>query len=42
MGGPSAAVGVDDSARGMVDVMLAQRNARNHLFLDYTGKPIDW
>lgn len=42
MGGASAAVSVEDSARGMVDVMLAQRSAHKHLFLDYTGKPIDW
>lgn len=42
MGGPSAAVSVEDSARGMVDVMLARRTAHDHLFLDYTGKPIDW
>jgi len=42
MGGPSAAVSVEDSARGMVDVMLAQRGAHKHLFLDYTGKSIDW
>ena len=42
MGGPSAAVGVEDSARGMVDVMLAERGAHQHKFLDYTGKAIDW
>lgn len=42
MGGPSAAVSVDDSAHGMVDVMIAQRGAHRHLFLDYTGKPIEW
>ncbi len=42
MGGPSAAVSVEESARGMVDVMLARRGAHRHLFLDYTGKPIEW
>jgi NAD(P)-dependent dehydrogenase (short-subunit alcohol dehydrogenase family) len=42
MGGPSAAVSVEDSARGMVAVMLGRRGAHQHLFLDYTGKPIDW
>jgi NAD(P)-dependent dehydrogenase (short-subunit alcohol dehydrogenase family) len=42
MGGPSAAVSVEDSARGMTDVMLAQRGAHRHLFPDYTGKSIDW
>ena len=42
MGGPSAAVSVEDSARGMADVMIAQRGAKQHLFLDYTGKAIEW
>lgn len=42
MGGPTAAVSVDDSARGMTDVMIAQRGAKQHLFLDYTGKSIEW
>lgn len=42
MGGPSAAVSVTDSARGMVDVMLSKRGAHQHLFLDYTGKAIEW
>ncbi len=42
MGGPSAAVSVEDSARGMTEVMLANRGKHEHLFLDYTGKSIDW
>jgi len=42
MGGPSAAVSVEDSAKGMVEVMLARRGAHQHLFLDYTGKAIEW
>jgi NAD(P)-dependent dehydrogenase (short-subunit alcohol dehydrogenase family) len=42
MGGSSAAVSVEDSARGMVEVMTAQAGKHQHLFLDYTGKPIEW
>jgi NAD(P)-dependent dehydrogenase (short-subunit alcohol dehydrogenase family) len=42
MGGPGAAVSVGDSARGMVDVMVAERGGRHHAFLDYTGKSIAW
>ncbi|MGE4046407.1 MAG: SDR family NAD(P)-dependent oxidoreductase, partial [Acetobacteraceae bacterium] len=42
MGGPSAAVSVEDSARGMVEVMLSQRGGHQHRFLDYLGKDIAW
>jgi NAD(P)-dependent dehydrogenase (short-subunit alcohol dehydrogenase family) len=42
MGGPGAAVSVADSARGMVDVMLAERGGRHHAFFDYTGQSIAW
>ncbi|HVZ07245.1 SDR family oxidoreductase [Rhodopila sp.] len=42
MGGPGAAVSVEDSARGMVDVMLAQQGRHHHVYLDYQGKEIAW
>ncbi len=42
MGGPIAAVGVEDSARGMVEVMLSQQGGHRHRFLDYLGKEIAW
>lgn len=42
MGGSGAAVSVEDSARGMVDVMLAERGRQHHVFVDYTGKQIAW
>ncbi len=42
MGGPSAAVSVEDSAAGMVKVIEAQSGAKQHHFLDYTGKELPW
>jgi NAD(P)-dependent dehydrogenase (short-subunit alcohol dehydrogenase family) len=42
MGGPSAAVSVEDSAKGMVDVMLAERGKHRHRFVDYQGREIAW
>ena len=42
MGGPSAAVSVEDSARGMVDVMEREKGRPGHRFLDYTGATIPW
>ncbi len=42
MGGPSAAVSVEDSARGLVTVMLAQQGSHHHVFIDYQGKEIPW
>ena len=42
MGGSGAAVSVEDSARGMVDVMLRARGRQGHSFLDYTGKELSW
>jgi NAD(P)-dependent dehydrogenase (short-subunit alcohol dehydrogenase family) len=42
MGGPSAAVSVEDSARGMVDILIAQKGRQHHAFLDYMGKEIAW
>lgn len=42
MGGQSAAVSVEDSARGMVTVMLAQQGKHHHAYVDYLGKEIPW
>lgn len=42
MGGQSAAVSVEDSARGMVTVMLAQQGKHHHVYIDYLGKEIPW
>lgn len=41
MGGPSAPVGVDESVRGLVDVLEARRNP-GHLYLDYQGRELPW
>lgn len=42
MGGPSAAVSVEDSARGMVDVMTREAGRHEHRYLDYRGEEIPW
>jgi NAD(P)-dependent dehydrogenase (short-subunit alcohol dehydrogenase family) len=42
MGGSSAAVSVEDSTRGMVDVIMREKGSHRHAFLDYTGKEIAW
>jgi NAD(P)-dependent dehydrogenase (short-subunit alcohol dehydrogenase family) len=42
MGGPDAAVSVEDSAAGIVTVLEQQSGAHQHMFLDYTGKPLPW
>jgi NAD(P)-dependent dehydrogenase (short-subunit alcohol dehydrogenase family) len=42
MGGPSAAVSVEDSTAGMVKVIEQQAGAHKHRFLDYTGKELPW
>jgi NAD(P)-dependent dehydrogenase (short-subunit alcohol dehydrogenase family) len=42
MGGASAAVTVEDSAAGIVQVIERQAGAHKHLFLDYTGKELAW
>jgi NAD(P)-dependent dehydrogenase (short-subunit alcohol dehydrogenase family) len=42
MGGSGAPVRVDESARGMVDVMVKSAGSRRHAFLDYQGKEIAW
>jgi NAD(P)-dependent dehydrogenase (short-subunit alcohol dehydrogenase family) len=42
MGGPSAAVSVEDSTAGMVKVIEAKSGAHKHLFIDYQGQEIPW
>jgi NAD(P)-dependent dehydrogenase (short-subunit alcohol dehydrogenase family) len=42
MGGEAAAVSVEDSAAGIVQVIDKQRGVHKHLFLDYTGKELPW
>jgi NAD(P)-dependent dehydrogenase (short-subunit alcohol dehydrogenase family) len=42
MGGPSAAVSVEDSSAGVVAVMEAQSGAHQHRFLSYTGEELPW
>jgi hypothetical protein len=41
MGGPAAPLSVEQSAKGMADVIERYRGPE-HQFLDYTGKTIDW
>jgi NAD(P)-dependent dehydrogenase (short-subunit alcohol dehydrogenase family) len=42
MGGSGAPVRVDESARGLVDIILKAAGSRRHAFLDYQGKEIAW
>lgn len=42
MGGPNAAVSVEDSARGLVEVIEREKGKPGHRFLDYTGAEIPW
>ncbi len=42
MGGPSAPVGVEDSARGLVSVIERERGKHHHAFLDFTGAAVAW
>jgi NAD(P)-dependent dehydrogenase (short-subunit alcohol dehydrogenase family) len=42
MTGHSAAVSVEDSAHGMVNVMIRDQAKHHHAFVDYTGKEIAW
>ncbi len=42
MGGPSAAVSVEDSTRGIVDVIERERGTSTHKYLDYQGNTIPW
>ncbi len=42
MGGSGAPVSVDESAEGMVNVLLNATGSRRHAFVDYQGKEIAW
>ena len=42
MGGQSAAVSVEDSAAGILQVIEQQAGAHHHRFLDYTGRELAW
>ena len=42
MGGPSAAVSIEDSVRGIADVLERERGSGQHKFLDYQGNAIPW
>ncbi len=42
MGGPSAPVGVAESARGLVGVIERERGLHHHAFIDFTGKTVAW
>ena len=42
MGGPGAPVSVEQSARGIVDVLERERGRRGHRFVDYKGAEIPW
>jgi NAD(P)-dependent dehydrogenase (short-subunit alcohol dehydrogenase family) len=42
MGGPSAPLDIDTSARGVADVLAARRGAGGVAFVDYMNVPIPW
>ena len=42
LGGSSAPVSIEDSARGLVAVMRANAGAHRHAFIDYKGAEIAW
>ncbi len=42
MGGPNAAVSIEDSVRGIADVLERERGSGRHKFLDYQGNAIPW
>jgi NAD(P)-dependent dehydrogenase (short-subunit alcohol dehydrogenase family) len=42
MGGPSAAVSVEDSARGIATVLLREQGTHRHGYVDYQGAEITW
>lgn len=41
MGGPQAPLSVEDSVRGLADVLETRRNA-GHRYLDYQGRELPW
>jgi NAD(P)-dependent dehydrogenase (short-subunit alcohol dehydrogenase family) len=42
MGGPSAPVGIEESVRGVVDVVEARAGTLRHGFVDYRGVELAW
>ena len=42
MGGPSAPVSVDDSARGLVAMIERERGKHRHRFVSFTGEELAW
>lgn len=42
MGGKSAPVSVEQSARGVVDVIEREKGSHRHAFIDYTGAEVAW
>jgi NAD(P)-dependent dehydrogenase (short-subunit alcohol dehydrogenase family) len=42
MGGPSAPVGVEESARGLVEVIERERGKHHHAFMSFQGAELAW
>jgi NAD(P)-dependent dehydrogenase (short-subunit alcohol dehydrogenase family) len=42
MGGPNAAIDIDQSVAGMAEVIASRAGKPGCVYLDYRGKPIDW
>jgi NAD(P)-dependent dehydrogenase (short-subunit alcohol dehydrogenase family) len=42
LGGDGAPLEVEDSVRGLADIVEARRGAGGHVFLDYTGATLPW
>ncbi len=42
MGGPSAPVGAEESARGLVAMIERERGKHRHAFIDYRGEELPW
>jgi NAD(P)-dependent dehydrogenase (short-subunit alcohol dehydrogenase family) len=42
MGGPGASLSVDESTRGIVDVLEAHAGTLRHGFVDYRGREVAW
>jgi NAD(P)-dependent dehydrogenase (short-subunit alcohol dehydrogenase family) len=42
MGGPGAPLSVQDSVRGLADVLERERGSGAHRFLDYAGHEVAW
>ncbi|MBV9860562.1 MAG: SDR family oxidoreductase [Alphaproteobacteria bacterium] len=42
IGGPSAPLGVEDSVRGIADVLESRAGSGRHGFVDYRGRDVPW